>query len=120
MKSNTQTKELLIAIAGFSRSYMEANADGKVSLVEWSRIVMSNAADIVVGAMGAGEILAEAFDFTAPELDDLYFSFLTRLDWQPTDDTRDRFFVFFKIVRDTLINLVLLHNTLNPPKAVIA
>ena len=120
MLPTTQTKELLIAAAILIREGDAARADGRISIPEVVGIITASATAIITAIRGAGDIPAEARDFTAEELDDLYMAFLTEMRWDPTDDNRDLAAAYFQLIRDTYTNILRIVNTHRPPVAELA
>lgn len=121
MKDVTQTKELLISVAEVILAVDKAKRDGSgISIMETIGIVTSCLPGIITAIRGAGEIPAEARDFTPEELDDLYFTFLTAMEWNPTDDNRDLAAAYFQLIRDAYANILRILNTKRPPAAELA
>ncbi len=119
MTGTKETKELLLAVARLIKDVDAARDDGNgISIMETVGIVTSNVPSIVTAVRGAGLIPGEARDFTTEELEDLYFSFLTEMGWDPTDDNRDLARAYFILIRDTYTNVLLILNTKRPPKAI--
>lgn len=118
MQDTTETKELLITVARIIKDVDNARADGKgISLMEAVGIITTNVPSIVTAVRGAGLIPAEARDFTPEELDDLYYSFLTEMEWNPTDNNRDLARAYCILIRDTYTNVLRILNTYRPPQA---
>lgn len=118
MLPTTQTKELLIAVADIISGVDHARGDdGRISIPETVGIITGCLPTIITAIRGASEIPAEAKDFTAEELDDLYLSFLTAMNWDPTDDNRDLAAAYFQLIRDTYTNILRIVNTHRPPRA---
>ncbi len=117
MLGTTQTKELLIAAAILIREGDAARVDGRISIPEAVGIITASVPAIITAIRGAGEIPDEARDFTAEELDDLYYAFLTEMQWEPTDDNRDLASAYFQLIRDTYTNILRIYNTKRPPRA---
>lgn len=115
-----ETKELFLAAASLIKGWIKAKEDnGKVSIAEAVSLIVSNTPGVIAAARGAGEILEEAKDFTAEELDELYFSFLAEMEWEPTDNNRDIAAAAFGLFKDIYTNTLRLMNTLRPPQAEI-
>ena len=118
MLSTTQTKELLVAVAEVILGVDSAKGDdGRISIPEVVGMLTACLPAIITAIRGAGEIPAEARDFTAEELDDLYFTFLTAMRWDPTDNNRDLAAAYFQLIRDTYTNILRILNTHRPPAA---
>ncbi len=121
MKSTKETSELLGAVARVIRRADAARSDdGKISFAEIVGIISAAVPNLISAVMGAGEIPAEARDFTDEELDELYYLFLTEMGWEPTDNNRDLARAYFVLIRDTYTNVLLIMNTHRPPVAEIA
>lgn len=121
MKSHAQSKEFLTAFARIWKRHADEKAkDGTVGKWDWSKILAKSCGDLFDAIEGFSDIPAEAADYTTEELNDLYESFLRELNWQPTMDTKDRFFAAFTTMRDLYTNLLRLKNTIQPPRAEIA
>lgn len=123
METHQNTKELLTAAATLWAAHHTARAaapNGQLRPTGWLKLIWSHRKILAAGLTGLSRLPAEAADFTAAELDDLYESFLTALQWAPTADTRDRFAAFFITFRDLYTNALRLKNTFHPPKAELA
>lgn len=115
-----ESKELLSAFAGAARDFFKARADdGKVSIYEWVKLGTSNLAPLIEAFSGVGGVPAELADLTKEEIDELYYGFLKELEWEPTDDTRDKFDAFYQGFRGLVLSAILIKNTFSPPKAVV-
>ncbi len=122
MKSHAETKELLMCAARIARLYHEEklkSSDGKVGKLRWLWIITKSVGDLYDAFEGITEIPAESGDFTDAELNDLYESALTELNWTPTEHTKNIAFSIFATLRDLYTNLLRLKNTLRPPRAEI-
>lgn len=116
MTGTTTTKALLLSLVQLYLTYGAARRKGKISVWGWIKLVWKNR-KILSGFQGQ-QIKEELFDLTGEEMDDLRDTVLPALGWNPSsDDARDRFAIAFKAVRDNVLTLILLKNTLSPPKA---
>ena len=121
MKTTKETKELLSAVAGLLKDVDNAREDDrKISIAEGVGILTTNIPAIITAVRGAGEIPAEARDFTPEELDDLYYSFLTDMGWDPTDNNRDLAAAYFALIRDAYTNVLRILHTHRPIRAELA
>lgn len=121
MKSTKETGELLALVASVIKDADHARADnGKVSMPELVGIFTAAIPKLITAVMGAGDIPAEARDFTEEELDELYYLFLTEMGWTPTDNNRDLARAYFILIRDTYTNVLLIMNTYRPRRAELA
>lgn len=121
MNGTKETKELLTAVARIIKDVDEARRDDhKISIAEAVGLAASAIPSVIAAVRGAGEIPAEARDFTTEELDDLYETFLTEMGWEPTDNNRDLAAAYFGLIRDTWANVLRILNTHRPPVAKLA
>ncbi len=121
MKSTKETGELLVLVASIIKDADHAKSNnGKISLPELAGIFTAAIPKLIAAVMGAGDIPAEARDFTDEELDDLYYLFLTEMGWTPTDNNRDLARAYFILIRDTYTNILLIMNTHRPLRAELA
>lgn len=114
MKGIDSTKALFLALVQIWASYSAAKQAGRISIWGWLKLVWKNRR--ILSRFQLIELKAELFDLTGEEMDELRDVTLSALGWQPDDDTRDRFAIAFKAVRDNVLTLILLKNTLNPPR----
>ncbi len=118
MKDTQETKDVLGVVADLLASYDRARSDdGRVSLAELVGLVTVNITGLITAVRGAGDIPAEAKDYTKEELEGLYEFFLTRMGWEPTDNNRDLAAAYFALIRDTYLNALRILNTHRPPQA---
>ncbi len=118
MKDIQETEDVLNFAADFLVSFDKAKSDdGRVSMAEVVGMASGLAASLITAVRGAGEIPAEARDYTGVELDYLRDAFLTRMRWAPTDNNRDLADAYFDLVRDVYLNVLRILNTKRPPRA---
>ena len=113
-----ETKDVIVAIARLLADLNNAKSDdGKVGSAECMTIVVSALPGIVQAFVGAGKIVDELKLLDKEGLDSLYYGFLETLNWQPDDNTRDKFAVVYDIVSAVVIGALKYHRTVSPPKA---
>ena len=118
MKSIQQSREIVIAAASLLRAYDEATADGTgISIPEAVGILATNAAALITAARGAGEVPAEAADYTPAELDDLNEAFLTTMGWEPTAHNRQVAGAYYRLIRGTYTSIAEIIAGHRPPVA---
>ncbi len=118
MKSTKETKELILSVARLLKDVDNAREDDrKISIAEAVGILTTNIPSVLAAVRGAGEIPAEARDFTQEELDDLYYSFLTEMEWEPTEHNKNLAAAYFLLIRDAYTNALRILNTHRPPRA---
>jgi hypothetical protein len=121
MKDTKETKEFLAFLADIINAYDKAKSDdGKVSWPEAVGMITMNVPGLLNALRGAGEIPAEARDFTREEFNELRDFFLTRIGWTPDDNTRDLADAYFRLITDTYLNALRIINTKRPPRAELA
>ena len=116
----TQTDEILDFIADVFDALDGAREDdNKVSTME--AVAMVRLAPALMKAVGGvSELKAEWTAMSREKLSAMRDEFLTRRNWQPTDDARDRADVIFQVASSIIMGLIQWRNTTNPPKAKIA
>jgi hypothetical protein len=121
MTGITNTKALFLSLAKLWLTFAEAKAkgNGTISFWGWLKLVWANKKTLTAGFRGVGELKAELFDLTGEEMDELRDETLRALRWQPTDAALCNFAIIFKAVRDNVETLLLLKNTVRPPRAEI-
>jgi len=119
MIPTTQTDEILDFVADVFDTIDKAKSDdGTVS--KWEMVAMSALIPAFLKAIaGLGELKDEWRAMDQPKLDAMRDRFLTRRNWQPTDDARDRFAVIYEVVTANILGAIKWQNTKNPAKAVI-
>lgn len=117
MIPTTQTDEILDFIADVFDALDGAREDdGKVSSME--AIAMVRLAPALMKAVGGvSELKAEWTAMSREKLNAMRDEFLTRRNWQPTDDARDRADVIFQVASSIIMGLIQWKNTVRPPKA---
>jgi len=122
MKTTKETTDPFLAFARLWREMHEAKdpLTHKVHTMAAVWILTRAVPDIASALLGLAEIPGELLDLTTGELDTLYNTFLTELNWTPSDNTRDLFAASFAIFRDLYTNLLRLRNTLHPPRPELA
>jgi len=112
-----QTDEILDAIADVFDALDSAREDdGKVSLPEALGMVRLTPT-LIKAVGGLGELKAEWVAMSREKLNAMREDFLTRRNWQPTDDARDRADVIFQMASSIVLGLIQWSNTVKPPKA---
>ena len=107
------------AVALLLHGFDDANDDdGKVSATEIAFLFTSMLPAMVKAIKGAGGLGAELRRLDTETMRELYNSFLTTLQWQPDDNTRDKFAVASDAAFALIEAAVKWRNTTNPPKAV--
>ena len=114
----TQTDEILDFIADVFDALDGAREDdGKVSAME--AVAMIRLAPALMKAVGGvSELKAEWVAMSREKLNAMRDEFLTRRNWQPTDDARDRADVIFQVASSIIMGLIQWKNTVRPPKAI--
>lgn len=92
--------------------------DGKVSMGETAVLLAELTPAAVKAVKGAGDIPKELSTLDKDELEWLYNEFLTILEWNPTDNTRDLFAIAFNTAATIISDIVRWRNTVRPPKAI--
>lgn len=118
MIDTKETDDILDFIADLLGALDEAKADdGRIS--GWEVAGMTSLIPSLIGAVkGADKLKGEWVAMDQAKLDALRDRFLTRRNWQPTDDARDRFAVVFEIVSALILGGIKWQNTQNPPKSI--
>jgi len=117
MIPTTQTDEILDFIADtFDALDAAREDDGKISMAETLGMVKLAPA-LIKAVAGIGELKAEWVAMSREKLNAMRDEFLTRRNWQPTDDARDRADVIFQVASAIILGLVQWSNTVKPPKA---
>jgi len=120
MINTKETEDILDFLAELFNAFDEAKSDdGKISTWEIGGMA-SLIPSMIKVVMGADKLKGEWVAMDQDKLDAMRDRFLTRRNWQPTDDARDRFAVVFKIASSLVLGGIIWHNTTHPPKAVIA
>lgn len=115
-----ETKDVVVTLAKLLAEVQEARADdGKIGSGECMAILVSSLPGIVQAVVGSGKIVEELSLLDQEGLDALYYGFLETLNWQPDDNTRDKFAVLYSVVSAVVIGALQYHRTVNPPKAEI-
>ena len=109
-------KLIAVGLHGFTEAKKD---DGKVSFGEAASLAAELVPALIKAVKGAGEIPRELSTLDKDELHYLYEGFLTVLEWQPTDNTRDLFAIAANTAFTIISDVVRWRNTVNPPKAEI-
>lgn len=118
MTVHKETAELLQAIGLILRDVGEAKQDdGKLSRTELGFIIASSIPLLIKAIKGAQDIPAELRVLDREAMDNLYYGFLTSMDWQPSDETRDKFAIAYDLLANLIANSLKWLNTLKPPVA---
>ncbi len=115
-----ELQDVTVLAAKLVEGINEAKADdGKISGGEAVSLALSLGDDVVHAVKGMGEIMKEVRLLDKAKLDLVYFDFLTRMNWQPSDNTRDLWSIYYDVASAIIIGVIKRQNTLNPPKAEI-
>jgi len=115
-----ETKDVVVSLARLLADLHKAkNDDGQIGSTEALGIIVGALPGIMQAVHGAGKIVDELKLLDKDGLDALYYGFLQTLDWQPDDNTRDKFAVLYDIVSAVVIGALKYHRTISPPKAEI-
>ena len=113
----SELSEVIGAISLILNGVDEAKADdGRVSLNESLMIFASALPALVRGFSGIRGIPAELVAMDQETMDELYFGFLKDLQWNPDDDTRDKFSIAYDVASAIIIGGLKWRNTVTPPK----
>lgn len=118
MIDTKETDDILNFVADLFDSIDEAKEDdGRIS--GWEIGGMTSLIPSLISAVkGVDEIKEEWVAMDQAKLDAMRDRFLTRRNWHPTDDARDRFAVVFEIASALILGGIHWVNTSRPPKGV--
>ncbi len=120
MSFPAEFQDVTVCVAKLIVGINEAKEDdGRVSFGESAMIAAAITPDVVKAIKGVGQIPKELMVLSKEDLDAVYFDFLTRLDWTPSDDARDKFSIAYDIGSALVIGAIKYRNTVKPPKAQI-
>lgn len=115
-----ETQDLVVLVAKVIESVSEAKEDdGKVSMPESAMMVATLTPDIVRAVKGISLVPRELSTLGYTELDALYFDFLTRIKWAPSDVNKAYFEIAYDVASAIIVGGIRWKNTKYPPKAEI-
>jgi hypothetical protein len=120
MINTPELSEVVNAVALILHGVNEAKADdGRISVPEALSLFASAVPSVARAVSGVRGIPEELTSMTQDDMDSMYFGFLKTLQWNPTDDTRDRFAVCYELASALVIGGLKWRNTVKPPVAEI-
>lgn len=119
MPSITETKEAAVAVAALIADGLKANADGKISIIEATTILLGNAGAALTAVKGIGQVPAELKDLDAQEFDELYFAVLEALEWENNQAARVVVGSIYDLIRQGMLTAQHIKDFLTPPKAIV-
>jgi len=99
----TNLKEGGIAVASLIKSFLSANADGKITLAEWVGLGIGNAARTIDALKDAHLIFPELMDLQPFEFEEFYFSLLDTLGLEDSGTSRRRIGAVYDLILHALI-----------------
>jgi hypothetical protein len=118
MSNTSELSEVVNAVALILHGVNEAKADdGRVSVPEALSLFAAAIPSVARAVSGVRGIPDELTSMTQADMDSMYFGFLKTLQWNPTDDTRDRFAVCYEVASSLILGGIKWRNTTKPPVA---
>ena len=112
----SELSEVVNAIALILHGVDEAKADdGRISVTEALGMFAAAIPAVARAVSGVRGIPDELLAMTQEDLDAMYFGFLKTLQWNPDDNTRDKFAVVYEVTSALIIGGLKWRNTVKPP-----
>ena len=114
----SELSEVVNAIALILHGVDEAKADdGRISVTEALGMFAAAIPAVARAFSGVRGIPDELVAMTQEDMDDIYFGFLKTLQWNPDDNTRDKFAVVYEVTSALILGGLKWRNTIKPPVA---